>query len=251
MDCFEPKILHYESLPSTNTEAARLAVAGAAEGLTVVANEQTAGRGRLQRNWVSPAGAGLYLSCVLRPKLPLDRWPLITFAAAVAVNRSLSQTAGVVTDIKWPNDILAGERKICGILAESFDTSLGKALILGIGVNLTQQAFPAELCEVATSVQTVTGVAPSREEFVSVLLAELGSWYSLLQSDGGVASILKAWSERSSYVTGKSIIVQDDNESFAGITCGLEPDGALRVKTAQDEIRIVRAADIKSLRSST
>jgi BirA family biotin operon repressor/biotin-[acetyl-CoA-carboxylase] ligase len=92
MNPLKPKILRYESLPSTNNEAARLAAQGAEEGLAVMAEEQTAGRGRLQRTWVSPKGAGLYFSILLRPKIPHDRWPLVTFVAALAVNDALFET---------------------------------------------------------------------------------------------------------------------------------------------------------------
>src|SRR5262249_61282200 len=114
MKRLEPKILHYESLPSTNTEAARLALQGADEGLFVIADEQTAGRGRLQRNWLSPKGAGLYLSIVLRPEIPLIYWPLLTFMAAVAVHDGLGETFGGKTEIKCGHDIFLSERKLCG-----------------------------------------------------------------------------------------------------------------------------------------
>src|SRR5215467_12879272 len=137
----KPRILRYESLPSTNTEVARLAAQGAEEGLAIVADEQTAGRGRLQRAWSSPKGAGLYFSILLRPAIASDRWPLITFVAALAAGDALHEAAGVQTDIKWPNDLLSGERKICGILAEAIDTPNGRAVIVGIGINLTPDAF--------------------------------------------------------------------------------------------------------------
>src|ERR1041384_6256419 len=157
MTLLKPKVLRFESLPSTNTELSRLASEGAEEGVSVVADEQTAGRGRLQRAWASPKGAGLYFSILLRPAIPVDQWPLITFAAALAVGDALQEAAGVQTDIKWPNDLLSGERKICGILAEAIDTPAGRAVIVGIGINLTQNAFPPESENVATSVPSATG----------------------------------------------------------------------------------------------
>src|SRR5215211_6082785 len=163
MAVLKPKVLRFESLPSTNTEAARRASEGAAEGLSIVADEQTAGRGRLQRAWSSLKGAGLYFSILLRPAIPQIYWPLITFMAALAAGDALREASGVQTDIKWPNDLLSGERKICGILAEAIDTSPGRAVILGIGINLTQNAFPPELANVATSVAEATGRAPDRE----------------------------------------------------------------------------------------
>src|SRR5690242_10816243 len=116
MTSFQPKILRYESVSSTNNEVAQFASRGAEEGTAVLADEQTAGRGRLQRTWTSPKGAGLYLSILLRPKIAVDRWSLITLVTALAVGEALHEAYGVQTDIKWPNDLLAGERKICGIL---------------------------------------------------------------------------------------------------------------------------------------
>ena len=148
MKPFTPQIIRYESLPSTNTEAVRLAAQGAEEGLCVVADEQTAGRGRLQRSGASPKGAGLYFSALLRPTIPVNRWSLITFMAALAVNDALRAACDLETDIKWPNDLLAGERKICGILAEAIETERGRAVVVGIGVNLTKEAFPPQLAEV-------------------------------------------------------------------------------------------------------
>src|SRR5687768_17884259 len=116
MKSLKPKILRCGSLPSTNTELARQASEGAVEGLSILADEQTAGRGRLQRAWSSPKGAGLYFSILLRPVIPPSDWPLITFMAALAVGDALREAAGVHTDIKWPNDLLSGERRSLGHL---------------------------------------------------------------------------------------------------------------------------------------
>src|SRR6266513_4185303 len=106
METFTPQILRFDSLASTNLEAARRASEGAAEGLCVVAREQTAGRGRLRRQWVSPKGAGLYFSILLRPQFELSSWPLLTLMASVAVHDALLEACALETDIKWPNDIL-------------------------------------------------------------------------------------------------------------------------------------------------
>ncbi len=237
--------MRFESLPSTNTELARLASEGAAEGLAVVADEQTAGRGRLQRAWSSPKGAGLYFSLLLRPLIPLNHWPLITLMAAVAVAEALKEACDLETDIKWPNDLLSGERKICGILAEAIETPAGRAVILGIGINLTQDAFPAELANVATSVAASTGRGPDRETILTALLASLSHWYPRLSEPG---MIIDAWSNRSSYAVGKLVKVSNADEIWKGTTCGLESDGALRVQMMSGEIKLVRAGDVYSIR---
>jgi BirA family transcriptional regulator, biotin operon repressor / biotin---[acetyl-CoA-carboxylase] ligase len=250
MTFLKPEILRYESLPSTNTELARLASEGAAEGVSIVAEEQTAGRGRLQRAWSSPKGAGLYFSILLRPAIPQNRWPLITFMAALAVGDALQEASGVHTDIKWPNDLLSGERKICGILAEAIDTPTGRAVVLGIGINLTQNAFPAELVNVATSVSEETGLQPDRENILAALAQALSRWYALLNEPDGNERIVAAWSSRSSYATGRLVQVSNGDEVWQGTTCGVERDGALRLDTANGEIKLVRAGDVYSLRSS-
>lgn len=225
-----------------------MASEGAAEGLAIVADEQTAGRGRLQRAWSSPKGAGLYFSILLRPTIPISDWPLITFMAALAVGDALNEAAGVVTDIKWPNDLLSGERKICGILAEALETPVGRAVVVGIGINLTEKAFPEELKLQATSVSEVTGQQPERETILAALLRALSRWYSLLNERGGVEKIVAAWSSRSSYANGKLVQVSNGDEVWQGTTCGVEHDGALRLNTSNGEMKLVRAGDVYSLR---
>ena len=247
MTFLKPRVLRFESLPSTNTELARRASEGAAEGLAIVADEQTAGRGRLQRAWSSPKGAGLYFSLLLRPAVPQNHWPLITFMAALAVGDALREASGVETDIKWPNDLLSGERKICGILAEAMDTPVGRAVILGIGVNLTENAYPPELANVAISVGEATGRAADREQILAALLDALTRWYALLEEPG---RIVDAWSNRSSYAIGKLVQVSNGDDVWQGTTCGVEPDGALRLRTSSGEIKLVRAGDVYSIRPS-
>ena len=247
MTFLKPKVLRFESLPSTNTELAQRASEGAAEGLAIVADEQTAGRGRLQRAWSSPKGAGLYFSILLRPTIPQNYWPLITFMAALAVGDALREVAGVETDIKWPNDLLSGERKICGILAEAIETPLGRAVIVGIGINLTENAYPPELANVATSVSEAMGVAPDREQILAALLDALSRWYPRLAEP---AQIVDAWSNRSTYAIGKLVQVSNGDDVWQGTTSGVEPDGALRLHTAGGEIKLVRAGDVYRIRSS-
>nr|MBA3570797.1 biotin--[acetyl-CoA-carboxylase] ligase [Pyrinomonadaceae bacterium] len=220
-----------------------------AEGLCVVASEQTAGRGRLQRQWISPKGSGLYFSIVLRPRIHQSSWPLITLAAALAVHDALLETYFLKTDIKWPNDILSNNRKLCGILAETVDTTEGRALVLGIGVNLTSSAFPPEVHQIATSVQLETGKVPNLEIILRNLMIALQRRYEMLQSVCGGEEILREWSVRSSYASGKRIRVANGQEVLEGTTRGLESDGALRVETDEGEIRIVRAGDVTELRT--
>lgn len=243
-------VLRFDSLASTNTEAARQAERGACEGLCVVAREQTAGRGRQERVWSSPLDAGLYFSIVLRPRIAPKIWPLITFAAALAVSDALKEACALETDIKWPNDICAQERKLCGILAETVETETGRAVILGIGINLNNRAFPPELLDVATSVEALTNTKIDAETLLHALTRSLSVRYDALQETDGPALILSEWTARSSYAEGKRVRVALGEEILEGVTRGLESDGALRVETNGGEIRTVRAGDVRTLRDA-
>jgi BirA family biotin operon repressor/biotin-[acetyl-CoA-carboxylase] ligase len=249
MNSFLPKILRYESVSSTNNEVAQLASRGAEEGTAVVADEQTAGRGRLQRTWTSPKGAGLYFSILLRPEISQDRWPLITFMAALAVSDALQEACGLETEIKWPNDLLAGERKICGILAEVIETEAGRAIVLGIGINLTNEAYPRDLVGHAVSVAEVSPRIVEREEVLAGLLRALTRRYLSLQEPGGASSVIEEWMSRSSYGEGKLVRVTNGDEMLTGITRGLEKDGALRLQLEGGAIRTIRAGDVVQVRA--
>ncbi|MDX6692650.1 MAG: BirA family transcriptional regulator [Blastocatellia bacterium] len=246
-----PFILRFDSLPSTNTEAARQAAAGAHEGLCVVAREQTSGRGRRERVWLSPPGAGLYFSILLRPRLNTNCWPLITLMAAVAVADALMEACALHVDIKWPNDIYARERKLGGILAEMFETPKGRACVVGIGLNLKESAFPVELRETAIAVETLTGRAVDVEELLPSLTRALAKRYQALEEPDGPQQTLEEWTARSSFAHGKRVRVALEAEHVEGLTRGLEPDGALRVETEAGEIKIIRAGDVTALRPAT
>jgi BirA family biotin operon repressor/biotin-[acetyl-CoA-carboxylase] ligase len=246
---FVRQILRFDSLPSTNLEAARLANDGAAEGLCVVAREQTAGRGRLDRRWVSPKDAGLYFSIVFRPQFQQSDWPLLTLMAAVAVHDALLEACALEADIKWPNDLLVNEKKICGILAETVETKTGRAVVVGIGVNLATNSFPEALALEATAIETVTGQSGQLEALLTTLITALARFYGVLNETGGRESIIAAWSQRSSYAEGKVIRVIESDDSFVGTTRGLEGDGALRVETSNGKIRLVRAGEVTNLRA--
>ena len=146
-------LLTFDTLDSTNTEALKQARLGAEEGVSIVARQQTAGRGRHGRPWVSEPDAGLYFSIVLRPKIETQYLPLITLMTGVAVHDTLAEF-GIAADIKWVNDLHVDGKKISGILAETTDTPKGLAVIVGIGINLKSSNFPPEIADTATSVST-------------------------------------------------------------------------------------------------
>ncbi|MDX6612296.1 MAG: BirA family transcriptional regulator [Blastocatellia bacterium] len=227
----------------------RQAKSGAPEGLCIFAREQTHGRGRQERVWVSPRDAGLYFSVVLRPQFVVSSWPLITLMTALAVCDTLRDSCDLQADIKWPNDIVAGERKLCGILAETVETEAGLVCVLGIGINITSAAFPAELNDLATSISAEAGKAFDSEDLLNALLEQLRRRYDQLENIDGPASIVRDWTAASSFANGKLVRVDTGSEVFDGITQGLANDGGLRVARSDGEISIVRAGDVQSLRS--
>ncbi len=241
-------ILRFDSIGSTNTEALKQAKRGADEGLCIIANQQTAGRGRHGRIWISEKDAGLYFSVVLRPKIENKFLPLMTLAAAIAVYDLLVELYALRPDIKWANDVHINEKKICGILAEMTETSKGLAIILGIGINLKSSNFPPELKETATSIEEETNQAPEMETLLQTLTKLIAQFYRELSGENGSQKILAEWAKRSSYFSGKSIKVTLENETIFGTTRGLEENGALRVETASGEINIIQTGDVEMLR---
>jgi BirA family biotin operon repressor/biotin-[acetyl-CoA-carboxylase] ligase len=242
-------ILRFDSIDSTNLEAMRQARAGAPEGVCIVAREQTAGRGRLDRSWRSPKDAGLYFSIILRPRIEKNRWPLIMFMAALAASDALIKECGLRTDIKWPNDLYVDGRKIGGILAEVVDTDGAMAAVVGIGINLFSSVLDETIRDSATSIELETGNKPDPERMLNELLKAISVRYEVLLSPLGQEHTIREWCANSSFAFDRRVRVSLADEVFAGVTRGLEGDGALRVETANGKIRVVRAGDITALRA--
>ena len=246
-DTMNITILRYATVDSTNTEAANQARNGAAEGMCVIAERQTAGRGRHGREWVSSEGAGLYFSIVLRPKIEMRLLSLITLMTGIAVHDTL-EDFGLKPDIKWVNDVLIGDEKISGILAETVETPTGLAVIVGIGINLTSSSFPEEIAGTATSIEVETGNTVNAGQLSGRLTHYLSYFYEILNGHNGPAEIIDHWRRRSTYYSGKHVRVTLEKTSFDGTTDGLEENGALRVKTADGSVTIVQAGDVERLR---
>ncbi len=241
-------ILSLETTDSTNTQAAEQARKGADEGVCVMARQQTAGRGRHGRVWTSDKDSGLYFSIILRPKFDARHFPLITLMTGIAVHDTLKEY-GVNPDIKWVNDLLAGEKKISGILAETVDTDLGLAVIVGIGVNLTSRNFPDEIADTATSIEAETGKRIRAEDLAEALTKYLSYFYGVLLEKDGDREIVENWRQRSTYHSGKPVRVTLAGETVEGVTDGLEVSGALRLKTGDGSVKIIQAGDVERLRT--
>jgi BirA family biotin operon repressor/biotin-[acetyl-CoA-carboxylase] ligase len=213
----------YRSLASTQTAARLWAAAGAPEGAVVVADHQTEGRGRRGRRWTAPPGTALLCSTVLRPAVPVARWPEIPLAVGCAVAEALDDVSGVSSVLKWPNDVLVDGRKVAGILAEGI-AGASPVVIVGIGVNVAQgpEDWPPDLAARARSLAEL-GAAVSRERLLTACLARLGAWYGTLL-DGGFESIRGAWRRRG--LLGVRVPVADGD----GTAIDLAPGGELVVR---------------------
>ena len=244
---FQSTLLRFDSIDSTNLEALRQAKAGAPEGVCIVAREQTAGRGRLERSWHSQRDAGIYFSIVLRPAFATSAWPLLTLMAALAVVEALRKSCSIQADIKWPNDVYINERKVCGILAETTET----AAVIGIGINLTNGSLPADLRRTATSIEDATNQNVEPERILTDLVNALAERYETLQTAGGREHTIREWCAHSTYAFDRQVRVSFNSESFVGVTRGLDGDGALRVETADGKLRLVRAGEVTALRPYT
>lgn len=223
-------ILHYITAGSTNTLALRLAAGGAAHGTVVVAEEQSAGRGRFGRTWYSEKSSGIYASIILRPPVAPSAAPILTLMAGLAAHQAVKEMTGLTPDIRWPNDILVGGKKVGGILTEmSAEMDRIHAVVAGIGLNVNHQEMPVEIRVLATSLRIEGGRRYSRVQLLACLLRQVQHFYRLLL-DQGSAAISRAWAERSTFARGKRVRVKTEaGESFA-LTEGVEPNGALRVR---------------------
>ena len=237
---------HFASLGSTNDQLK--AMIAAPEGACVVADEQTAGRGRRARTWHSSPGDGLYMSILFLPRSDASsRLPLTGLLAAVAVAETLIERGVAGVDIKWPNDVLVKGRKISGVLAEAVSAGSGSPrLILGIGVNLNHRSFPPELSESATSLAIETGERVVVEEFRDRLLEKIARWYELWLR-GASASIIDRWSRLSTYARGQQVVVALEDEKLTGVTDGLTETGALRL-VVDGGVRTILAGEVTKLR---
>jgi BirA family biotin operon repressor/biotin-[acetyl-CoA-carboxylase] ligase len=239
-------IHHFDTLDSTNAKAYQLALDGAEDGVVVIAESQEKGRGRLGRQWVSPPSLNLYLSVILRPKIPPHQASLITLMAAVAAADAIQKVSGLPPLIKWPNDLLLRNRKVAGLLNE-IHSEIDRVhfVILGVGVNLNadENTFPEEIRPIATSLKMETGQTISRKVFLQFFLEELERWYSVF-IHGDRAVILRAWKRRA-HLKGRRVRVTSFGEVLTGTAIDVDSDGALILETEAGERKRVVAGDVE------
>ena len=229
---FGQHLHHFYKIGSTNMAAMAAAAEGAPEGSVFLAEEQTAGRGRGSNSWQSPRSTGIYCSVVLRPAQPPAEVLALSLAAGLAVRAAIQQVdSRVQADLKWPNDVLIGGQKVCGILTEmNAEVTRVRYVVVGIGINVNQASFPTDLA--ATSLRLATGSEWSRVELGAALLKSLDREYRQLTGDADArSSILRRFAENSSWVNGRTVRIEENGSSFEGTTEGLDERGFLRVRT--------------------
>jgi BirA family biotin operon repressor/biotin-[acetyl-CoA-carboxylase] ligase len=231
---FARNLHFFPSIHSTNTHAMQQAESGSPDGSVYLADEQTAGRGRGAHAWSSPPGSGLYVSILLRPRIaPADiLW--LSLAAGLAVHHAIQSVTSLQPDLRWPNDLLFGSLKFCGILTElNAEVTRVRHAVVGIGINVHQPQFPAEIRSVATSLFLETGRNWPRQELLLALLPSLDrELVALADSPSAAESIHARLQQRSSWIRGKRVVV-DEGASYTGVTDGLDARGFLRVRTAE------------------
>jgi BirA family transcriptional regulator, biotin operon repressor / biotin---[acetyl-CoA-carboxylase] ligase len=238
-------IHHFAELDSTNDQLKRMV--DAPEFTCIIADRQTAGRGRYGRTWHSSPGDGLYLSVLLCPQGPSSKIPSLSLMAGVAVAEVLIARDIAGVDIKWPNDVLVNERKVCGILVEGISSGEHHhRIILGIGVNLNHRSFPQKLSATATSLMIETGCPVDIDEFCDQLLERVAHWYERWKLSDGIIS---RFQELSSYARGRMVIVTLDDEQITGETAGLTETGALRVATSDGRMKQIMAGEVMRVRT--
>jgi BirA family biotin operon repressor/biotin-[acetyl-CoA-carboxylase] ligase len=231
------RLLYFPTTSSTNDVAAALCAQPDAEGTVVCADAQTAGRGRRGRQWFSPAMSGLYVSVILAPgraKFPDRATALLTLAAGVGLSEAVERNTGLGTDIKWPNDLCVGRRKVAGILAEA----AGGRVVLGYGLNVYATACPPDLADRATSLEGELGRPIDRAALLADTLAGIAARYDDLL-EGRFDAILDAWRKRAPGSHGARVVVQTPAGPAKGITAGVDECGALLVRADGRIERIV------------
>ena len=240
------RIHHYFSVGSTNTEAMNAGARGEPEGAVFLAEEQTAGRGRGSHTWKSEPSVGIYCSTLLRPPLsPADALP-ITLMAGLSVAEAVQLVTGLRPDLRWPNDLLLGRKKFCGILTEmNSEATRVSYVVVGIGINVNHSSFAGELVPIATSLRMEGGREWSRVELTAALLKSLDNGYRKLieDPDGTRRHVIHNFEEQSSYARGLHVHIVEE-PGFEGMTEGLDERGFLRVRTASG-VRTVLSGTVR------
>jgi BirA family transcriptional regulator, biotin operon repressor / biotin---[acetyl-CoA-carboxylase] ligase len=245
---FGKRFFHFFKIDSTNRVAMELGYAGEPEGTLVLAEEQTAGRGRAGRSWHSERGTGLYFTLLLRPRLAPAQAPLLTMLAGLSAHAAIQGLTGLTPEIKWPNDLLLNGKKVGGILTEMHaEPSVVRFVIVGIGINVNQEKFPPELASIATSLRKESGKMNYRLELLVRLLTQFETDYNRFLREGP-SFVVERFQRVSNFAKGRRVRVESGAESYVGTTAGLSPEGLLLVAKENGPVLTVIAGDVSEVR---
>lgn len=225
------EIYYYDVTDSTNIRAKELAEEGHPSGTLVVADCQESGRGRRGRSWDSPSGTGIFMTLLLKPEMNPNHASMLTLVAAMAVARAISKCADTEALIKWPNDIVIGGKKICGILTEmSAQFDFINHIVIGIGINVHNEHFPEEIAETASSILLQTGKRIRRAELIEQILEQFEHYYAIFMETEDLSGLVKEYNSILVNMN-KSVRVLDPKEPFEGKAMGITKKGELIVDT--------------------
>lgn len=227
------ELYFYETIDSTNTKAKELATEGARHGALIIADEQIAGKGRSGRSWVSQKGASIYMTLLLKPQIKPENAPMLTLVTAMAVCDGIESVAKIDCQIKWPNDILAHGKKVCGILTE-MDASRGEihSIVIGIGINVHNVSFSGELSQKATSVDLESGKRQSRQAIMEAVIRAFEHYYAIYVQTEDMRELVEGYCKRLINLH-QEVRVLDPKDPFSGIAIGITPRGELIVDTKE------------------
>lgn len=238
------EIVYKDVVGSTNAEVRKMAEDGAKDGLLVVADSQTMGKGRRGRTWESPKGTNLYFSMLLKPNFAPDKASMITLVTAYSVAKVIREMTGLDAKIKWPNDIVVGKKKVCGILTEmSMERDYIHHVVVGIGINVNEETFPVELDEMATSLKNEKGSLVSRANLLSAILLQFEEDYLKFLAMEDLRPFLDEYNK---ILVNKGALVKvlDPKGEFSGIAGGIGADGRLIVFKENGQIEQVYAGEV-------
>lgn len=238
------KIIYLERTGSTNEDAKRLAKEGVESGTVILADSQEAGKGRRGRDWISPPGSNLYFTLLLTPDFAPDKAAMLTLVMALSVAQALKKETGLVPGIKWPNDIVIGGRKVCGILTEmSLDADAIESVVIGVGVNVSQRDFPEELRSVATSLALQGVDAPDRMQLLECILEYFDKNYKIYLQRLDLSELKESY-EAYLVNRGKEVCVLEPAGEYEGWALGINESGELLVETKERGIQRIYAGEV-------
>ncbi len=238
------EIRYFSRIDSTNQYAKRIAEEGAPDGTLIIADEQTAGKGRSGRHWVTPPGEAIAFTLILRPKLATDRISMVTLVMGLAVVHAVNSLYGLSAGIKWPNDAVSGGRKLCGILTEmSAEISEVHYIVIGVGINANLTEFPEEIRPIATSLRLETGHEVNRAELIAQVMKEFERLYTMFENAGDLSGLKDEYNSVCLNMD-RPVRVLDPRGEYTGTARGINERGVLRVEMEDGSVREVSSGEV-------